>query len=89
MDELFEALTLIQTGKVKQFPGGAVRRGVLGGPGGLAARDRGRRAARSTRADLDLFHVTDDPAEAVRIVVAGARQADGVHHPQPRVRSTA
>src|SRR5258708_3701261 len=60
LDELFEALTLIQTGKVSHFPvvlygrsywGGLIDwlRGTLVASGAVAA------------ADLDLFHVTDDP----------------------------
>jgi uncharacterized protein (TIGR00730 family) len=68
-DELFEALVLVQTKKVTSFPvvllGHAywdglvdwLRSTVLAG-GKVNARD------------LDLFSVTDDPAEAVRIVVA-------------------
>ena len=49
LDELFEALTLIQTGKVKHFPVDAVRPRVLVGPGGLAHRHRRRESARSIR----------------------------------------
>ena len=75
MDELFEALTLIQTGKVKSFPvilfGRAYWEGMVewlsrtvAGAGNIDA------------ADLTLFHVTDDPEEAVRIVLdARARRA--------------
>ena len=37
LDELFESLTLIQTGKVKRFPGGALRLGVLERPARLDA----------------------------------------------------
>ena len=75
MDELFEALTLIQTGKVKSFPvilfGRAYWEGMVewlsrtvAGAGNIDA------------ADLTLFHVTDDPEEAVRIVLdARSRRA--------------
>lgn len=73
MDELFEALTLIQTGKVKNFPvvlmGTSYWKGmvewlerVVAGEGNIAAED------------LLLFHVTDDPAEAVRIIVDARRR---------------
>ncbi len=68
MDELFEALTLIQTGKVKNFPvilfGAAYWSGLVEW---LTARvvAEGKIAA----ADLDLFHVTDHPAEAVTWVL--------------------
>ena len=72
LDEMFEALTLIQTGKLSHFPvvlfgsaywGGLVewlRTAVLSGQ-------------RISAADLQLLHVTDDPEEIVRIVRA-------VHH---------
>ncbi len=72
LDELFEALTLIQTGKLSHFPvvlfgsaywGGLIewlRTSVLSGH-------------RISAADLQLLHVTDDPEEIVRIVRA-------VHH---------
>jgi uncharacterized protein (TIGR00730 family) len=68
LDELFEALTLIQTGKVKHFPvilmgkeywGGMAEwlRRTVAGEGKIDARD------------LLLFRVTDDPEEATRIVI--------------------
>ncbi|WP_316669861.1 TIGR00730 family Rossman fold protein [uncultured Propionibacterium sp.] len=69
-DELFEALTLIQTRKVTDFPvvlfgsaywGGLVewlRTSVTGG--GCIDPD-----------DVGIFHVVDDPDEAVRIVAEG------------------
>jgi uncharacterized protein (TIGR00730 family) len=64
MDELFEALTLIQTNKVRDFPvvlfGSAYWRG-------LTDWLRGTRAAEAKIApdDLGLMYVTDEPAEAV------------------------
>jgi uncharacterized protein (TIGR00730 family) len=68
LDELFEALTLIQTGKVSNFPvilfGKSYWQGMVDwlrqtaiGAGNIGA------------SDLNLFHVTDDPKEAVRIVL--------------------
>jgi uncharacterized protein (TIGR00730 family) len=68
LDELFEALTLIQTGKVRHFPV------VLVGSdywGGLVAwlRDRLLREGMISPSDVELLHVTDDPQEAVDLVV--------------------
>src|SRR2546430_4490714 len=67
MDELFEALTLIQTGKVKHFPV------ILFGAeywGGLAEwlRDRVVGEGKIATTDLRLFTVTDSPREAVATV---------------------
>ncbi|HXI34372.1 MAG TPA: TIGR00730 family Rossman fold protein [Gemmatimonadales bacterium] len=65
MDELFEALTLIQTGKVKHFPvvlfGRAYFQGLIDWLREVAA-GQGKIDAK----DLDLLYVTDDPAEVVR-----------------------
>jgi uncharacterized protein (TIGR00730 family) len=69
MDELFESLTLIQTGKVRHFPVVLVGsdywsglldwvRGTLLPAGAVSAQD------------LDLLQLTDDPDEVVRIVRA-------------------
>lgn len=67
-DELFEALTLIQTRKIRNFPivlfGSHYWSGMLAWlkeavlPGGKIAEN-----------DLKLFHVTDSPAEVVEIVM--------------------
>jgi uncharacterized protein (TIGR00730 family) len=81
LDELTEALTLIQTGKVKHFPvvlvgtqywRGLVEwiRGPLLSEGKIGAKD------------LDLFHLTDDPHEVVRRITA-AREARDVLRPAP------
>jgi uncharacterized protein (TIGR00730 family) len=69
MDELFESLTLIQTGKVRHFPV------ILVGSeywGGLLDWLRGTLLAAGTisEADLDLIKVTDDPDEVVRLMRA-------------------
>jgi len=75
MDELFEALTLIQTGKVKPFPVVLFGKDYWSGMvDWLKARVVGE--GKIDRGDLDLFHVTDSPAEAARIIIA-ARAAEG------------
>jgi uncharacterized protein (TIGR00730 family) len=68
MDELFESLTLIQTGKVRHFPV------VLMGShywGGLLEWLRGTMAeeGKIKPEDVDLMFVTDDPAEAADHIV--------------------
>jgi uncharacterized protein (TIGR00730 family) len=69
LDELFEALTLIQTGKINQFPlilfgrhywAGLVR--------WLSARALGER--KISPGDMDLVLLTDDPQEAADAVIA-------------------
>ncbi len=69
LDELFEALTLVQTGKVRAFPVC-----LLGTEywGGLLDWVRGTQLAAGTisEADLELVTVTDDAAEAVALMVA-------------------
>ncbi|MEF9906215.1 TIGR00730 family Rossman fold protein [Streptomyces sp. P9-A2] len=67
LDELFEALTLVQTQKITQFPV------VLFGTeywGGLVDWLRGTVIAQGKAAEKDLllFHVTDDVDEAVSLV---------------------
>ena len=70
LDELFEAVTLVQTRKVTSFPL------VLMGSaywGGLLQWLRETAAATGTisLADIDLLHVTDDVDEALRIIIDG------------------
>jgi hypothetical protein len=75
LDELFELLTLTQTGKTKPYPivlfGSEhwsdlvdwIRRQIVGK--GMIAPE-----------DLELFHVTDDPVEATTIVVDAYERRD-------------
>jgi uncharacterized protein (TIGR00730 family) len=73
LDELFEALVLVQTRKIREFPV------VLVGSewwSGLIDWARERLAAEATisPADLELMRCTDDPAEVVAIIEAGAER---------------
>jgi hypothetical protein len=69
LDEMFEALTLIQTDKVKDFPvvlfGKAYWSGLLGWLRNTVAAE-GKISPR----DIDLMLLTDDPAECVRHIQA-------------------
>jgi uncharacterized protein (TIGR00730 family) len=72
LDELFEALTLIQTGKVRDFP--VVLVGHAYWDGLLAwMRDVQLPAGAIGEDDIDLLQVTDDVDEAVRMVTTYAR----------------
>jgi uncharacterized protein (TIGR00730 family) len=68
LDELFEALTLIQTGKVKHFPVILFGRRYWGGMLDWL-RDTVAAERKVNPHDLELFRLTDDPAEAVRMVI--------------------
>jgi uncharacterized protein (TIGR00730 family) len=80
LDEAFEALTLIQTGKVLDFPvvlfDSGYWRDLLDWIGeellvnGMISPE-----------DVQLLHVTDDPAEAVRLVVEGYEHRTGTASP--------
>jgi uncharacterized protein (TIGR00730 family) len=66
-DELFEALTLIQTKKIRNFP--VVLFGRQYWSGMLAwLREEALRSGKISEHDFDLFHVTDSPAEVAEIV---------------------
>ena len=71
LDELFEAVTLIQTGKVRRFPvvlmGTATWRHMLDWLAADAVAD-----GRLTPDELELMTLTDDPDEAVAAILAGA-----------------
>jgi hypothetical protein len=69
LDELFEALTLIQTGKIYQFPIVLFGRHYWAGlVRWLQARVLGER--KISPGDLDLMLMTDDPREAAEAVIA-------------------
>ena len=75
LDELFESLTLIQTGKVRNFPvvlvGSDYWRGLIDW-----IRDRVLGEGKISPHDMDLVTVTDDPTEVrERLMSAAHRQA--------------
>jgi uncharacterized protein (TIGR00730 family) len=82
LDELFEALTLIQTGKVKLFPVVLFGRDYWAGMVDWL-RDRVAGEGKISTTDLDLFHVTDSPAETVAII-SKARDRRGRAFDSPR-----
>jgi len=73
MDELFEALTLIQTGKVRHFPvvlfGTAYWKGLLDW-----MRDTMLAEGKISQGDLDWLIVTDSPEETVRVILEAYRE---------------
>ena len=80
LDEQFEALTLIQTGKVMDFP--VVLMGESHWADLLAwIGDELLREGLISPDDTALLHVTDDPDEAVRLIVEGYEQRTGTASP--------
>ncbi len=79
MDELFEALTLIQTNKVRDFPvvlfGSQYWAGLLSWLEGTMARE-----AKIARGDLDLMYVTDQPADVVAHIIDRSRARHAGDH---------
>jgi uncharacterized protein (TIGR00730 family) len=69
LDEMFEALTLIQTGKIYQFPvvlfGRAYWQGLVDWMRSTVIAGR-----KISKTDLDLMILTDDPAEAAAAIAA-------------------
>jgi uncharacterized protein (TIGR00730 family) len=68
LDELFEALTLVQTGKITKFPivlvGSAYWSGLLSW-----IRDSLLAEEKISVSDPDLLHVADDPIEVAEIII--------------------
>jgi uncharacterized protein (TIGR00730 family) len=90
LDELFEALTLVQTRKVTSFPVVLVGTAYWGG---LLDWLRGTMLAtgRVSAQDVDLVRVTDDLDEVVRIILEArdlhGRTGNGAHHVEPPVEA--
>jgi len=72
MDELFEALTLIQTAKVRHFPlvlfGSSYWAGLIEWLKATVLEEE-----MISPVDVEIFTVTDDPAEVVRVVKSAAQ----------------
>ena len=67
LDEFFESITLIQTGKIKRFPIILMGKNFWSGlidwfQSALV------KAKKIEESDLDIFHVTDEPREAVHLI---------------------
>jgi len=77
LDETFEALTLIQTNKIRHFPvvlvGSSYWNGLVDW-----LRERMLAEGKVAPADMELFELTDDPARVLEIV-------SGAVHREPRV----
>lgn len=84
MDEIFETATLIQTGKIQQFPLVLMGRDYWA-PLMDFVRTTMLREATIDAADMDLILVTDSPKEAVEHVRDVAMQRFGLTH-GPRVK---
>jgi len=76
MDELMESLTLIQTGKVQNFPvvlfGSAYWSGLLDWMNSTMLEQE-----KISPGDLELFHLTDDPEEVVEIILSSFEKRNG------------
>jgi uncharacterized protein (TIGR00730 family) len=73
LDELFESLVLVQTRKIRSFPVVLVGRTWWSGLVDWM-RERLEAEGMISPADLDLVQCTDDPAEVVAVVAAGAER---------------
>ncbi len=67
LDELFETLTLVQTGRIRKMPVVMMGTQFWGGLVGWI-RDRLLHDGLISPEDMDLFQVVDDPKQAVKIV---------------------
>jgi uncharacterized protein (TIGR00730 family) len=83
LDELFEALTLIQTGTIKHFPAILVGDGEWGG---LIAwlREKALADRRLNAADIDDLHIVEDPDTIAEII--GHAHAEQRSHARRTVR---
>jgi uncharacterized protein (TIGR00730 family) len=81
LDELFEAVTLVETSKITRFPIVLVGSSYWGG---LITwlREKVLAERNISAGDLDLLTIVDDPAEVVRTIIeAHAHTGTGLDHP--------
>lgn len=74
MDELFESLTLSQTEKIQPFPVVMFGWEYWGGMLDWIKQTMLDEEGCISKDDLNLFHVTDDPAEAANIIIYEAQE---------------
>jgi uncharacterized protein (TIGR00730 family) len=83
LDELFEAVTLVQTGKITKFPivlvGSEYWSGLLSW-----ITDTLVEQGKVAEADPGLLRVVDDPAEVIQIIIEAHRQVGPVIHSSAR-----
>jgi len=79
MDELFEALTLIQTGRIRNFPvvifGSEYWCGLV-----ECVRITMVAGVKATEADLGLMALTDSPEEVLELILCSTREGDGKNY---------
>ncbi len=75
LDELFEAITLVQTRKITRFPIVLVGTQFWGGLLDWVKQSM-LPSGKISPQDIDLIHLTDDPEEVVRIIVEGHTRAE-------------
>jgi uncharacterized protein (TIGR00730 family) len=82
LDELFEAVTLVQTGKITRFPivlvGSSYWSGLL-----AWLRDVACGEGKVSAGDLDLLSIADDPDEVVRIILTAHGRGAGGESAEP------
>jgi uncharacterized protein (TIGR00730 family) len=71
MDELFETMTLIQTKKIQRFP--LIAMGSDYWLNMMSIRDAAISGGTISESDLDLYELTDDVEEALRLLEAGRK----------------
>ncbi|MBL7799937.1 MAG: TIGR00730 family Rossman fold protein [Chitinophagales bacterium] len=76
MDELFEVLTLVQTKKIQPVPIVLIGKSYWSGLLDWIKTTMLEKEHNINPADLNLFHVTDDPDEVVKIIKSHYKKAD-------------